>query len=303
MPLPLLIDCDPGTDDAVALLLALASPDAFDVRAVTTVGGNVPLDLTTGNARRLVALAGRPEVPVAAGCPGPILRRLESAREVHGADGLGGVALPAAAAAAVDAHAVDLIVDAARGIDGLTVAMLGPMTNLAVALVKAPEIAARIAAVVFMGGTVGRGNVTPHAEFNVYVDPHAAAVVLGAGIPLTMIGLNLTHQVLATPARTAAVAAIAAPPAQAIAGMMAHGLRRTRDTGAAMHDPCVIARLMRPDLFGGRRARVSVEIADPATLGRTAADWDHPEPNATVLETVDADGFFALLTDRLARLP
>ncbi|MGE0747172.1 MAG: nucleoside hydrolase, partial [Rhodospirillales bacterium] len=128
-------------------------------------------------------------------------------------------------------------------------------------------------------------------------------VVLGSGIPQTMIGLNLTHQVLANPARAAAVAAITAGPARAVAGMMAHGLRRTRDAGAAMHDPCVIARLLRPALFGGRRARVSVETADAVTLGRTAADWDHAEPNATVLETVDADGFFDLLTERLARLP
>jgi purine nucleosidase len=301
-PLPLLIDCDPGTDDAVALLLAFAAPEAFDVRAVTTVGGNVPLDLTTSNARRIVELAGRRDVPVAAGCPGPILRRLETAAHVHGEDGLAGAALPPPTLPAAAAHGVDLIIDAARRIDGLTLAVTGPMTNLAVALVKAPDIARRIDAVVFMGGAFGAGNATPHAEFNVYVDPHAAAVVLGSGIPLTMIGLDVTRQVLATPGRTAAIQAKPVPPAQAVAAMLAHGLRRTGGAGAAMHDPCVIARLMRPALFGGRPARVAVETEDPVTLGRTSVDWADPQPNCTVLDTVDADGFFALLMERLARL-
>ncbi|MBM3485780.1 MAG: nucleoside hydrolase [Alphaproteobacteria bacterium] len=301
MPQPLLIDCDPGTDDAVALLLAFAAADLLDIRAVTTVGGNVDLATTTANACRLRTLAGREDVPVAAGCPGPILRRLETATHVHGTDGLGGVALAPAATSADPRHAVDLMVETVRATPGITIAALGPLTNLAVALVKAPDIAARIGAIVFMGGAIGRGNVTSSAEFNVHADPHAAAVVLASGVGATMIGLDVTHQVIAHCARIAALRRSGTRAAGVVADIMTTGFARTGGAGAAMHDPCVIAYLMAPRLFAGRAAQVAVETASALTLGRTAVDWKAEKPNCHVLETVDADGFFALLIDRLGR--
>lgn len=298
----IILDCDPGQDDAVALLLAFAAPDVFDVRAVTTVGGNVPLERTTANARRICELAGRADVLLAAGCPRPMLHVLRTAAKIHGEDGMAGAGLPPPVMPVADAHAVDVIVATARAVDGLTLAVTGPMTNVAVALVKAPDIAARIARIVFMGGAIGAGNASSSAEYNIWVDPHAAAIVLAAGVPATMIGLDVTHQVLATPGRTAAIAALGTPVARSVAGMLEFGLVRTRGAGAAMHDPCVLAWLMRPDLFAGRPAHVVVETASPITLGRTAVDWLAPAPNALVLESVRADDFFALLTERLRRL-
>ncbi len=309
---PIIIDCDPGQDDAVALLLALASPEELELRGITCVAGNVPLALTEANARRIVELAGRTEVPVFAGCARPLLRSLVTAEHVHGRTGLDGCDLPAPALPLDPRHAVDFIVAEclAAGTDGLTLCPTGPLTNIAQAIVNAPEILPCIAEIVLMGGAaMTPGNTTPSAEFNIYVDPHAAHVVLECGRPLVMHPLDVTHKAITTPERLDAIRAIGTPVADAVAGMLAFYDRFDMDRygmpGGPLHDPCVIAYLLKPALFAGRRARVRIETRSELTMGRTVVDWwgiEGGAPNALVLNEIDADGFYALLVERLARL-
>lgn len=307
---PIIIDCDPGKDDAVALLLAFASPAELDVLAVTTVAGNVSLSLTSDNARRICELAGRRDTPVYAGCPRPILQKPVTAEHVHGTTGIGGADLPPPTMPLQPEHAVDFLVDrllASGG--GITLATLGPLTNLALAMVKEPGVVPKIHEIVLMGGTLGAGNVTPLAEFNIFADPHAAAVVFSAGAPLTMIGLDVTRQAMATADRVAAIRDIGRPAALAVADMLESHLDDARDSGdmagAALHDPCVIACLFQPALFGLQEMRVAVETANTPALGRTMALEDGEGVGAfpvNVAMNIDADGFFELLIERLARL-
>lgn len=302
-PRSLIIDCDPGKDDAVALLLAFASPE-FDLLAVTTVAGNVALDLTARNALRICEVAGRGETAVYAGCPRPFLKPLDTAVRVHGADGLAGAELPDPVMTLQPDHAVDFLVDRLMASDGeITLAALGPLTNLALAMVKQPAIISRIREIVLMGGVVEGGNVTPFAEFNIFTDPHAAAVVFEAGAPLTMIGLDVTHCALATPERTRAITAIERPAAATVARMLALDLER-REGGAPLHDPCVIAYLLAPDLFVGEAMHVAIETMDAERMGQTVASATAPgkPANANVLTAIDDDGFFDLLITRLERL-
>jgi purine nucleosidase len=307
---PIIIDCDPGKDDAVALLLAFASPAELDVLAVTTVAGNVPLPLTAENARRICELAGRADTPVYAGCPRPILQVPTTAEHVHGLTGLDGADLPAAKMPLRRRHAVDFLVDRLLASDdGITLATLGPLTNLALAMIKEPRVVHKIHEIVLMGGTLGVGNVTPLAEFNIFADPHAAAVVFSAGAPLTMIGLDVTRQVIATADRVAAIRDIGRPAARAVAGMLEIHLYDAQDggdtAGAALHDPCVIAFLLQPALFGLQELRIAVETTDTPALGRTTAVEDGDGADAfpvNVAMEVDAGGVFDLLIDRLARL-
>ncbi len=295
---PIVIDCDPGTDDAVALLLAFAAADALDVRAVTTVAGNVSAAQTLANALKIRELAGREDVPVHGGCAAPLIGVGGTATEIHGDDGLGGLDLPAPAGTAASAHAVDALIRAIEDRPGaITILAVGPLTNLALALAKRRDLVPEIRRIVLMGGAVGAGNVTPHAEFNVHVDPHAARVVFEAGAPVVMIGLDVTHQVRCTPDRIAALAALGTPAARAAARLMARD--PGEEHGAALHDPCTIAYLLRPDLFTGAPARVAVATAETAEIGRTVVDFDAP-PNALVLTGVDADGVFALIEERLS---
>ncbi len=303
---PLIIDCDPGKDDAVALLLAFASPE-LDLKAITTVAGNVPLAKTAANARRICELGGRADIPVHAGCPRPIMQPLETATHVHGEDGLAGADLPPPTVTLADGHAVDVLVERLMAGDDITLAVLGPMTNVALAIVKQPDIVPRIREIVFMGGGVGVGNVTPYAEFNLYCDPHAAAVVVGAGVPLTMIGLDVTYQARATAERLAAIAAIGNRPAAIVTSMLGIHRERGADTesgeiGSPLHDPCVIAYLLRPDLFDCEALHVTVETTDFERLGETVLLGAGPDANVNVVRGIDADGFFALLTERLTRL-
>lgn len=310
-PQKIILDCDPGQDDALALLLALASPEEVEVLAVTTVAGNVPLPLTTLNARKVLALAGRTEVPVHAGCARPILRRLETAENVHGPSGLNGADLPEPTVPLAPGHAVDVIVETVlrEPAGSVTLCPIGPLTNLALAIVKAPEIVPRLRRIVLMGGAIELGNVTAAAEFNIYVDPHAARIVFEAGAPIVMLGLDVTHKALVTEERLAAIGAIGSPVAQACTGLLdffnRHDRERYAIPGAPLHDPCVIAWLIRPELFGGQERRVEIETEGRHTIGRTVVDWWRQGPlpaNALVINHVDADGFFALLTERLARL-
>ena len=310
---PIIIDCDPGQDDAVALLMALASPENLKVLGVTCVAGNVPLERTQRNARRVCELAGHSDLPVFAGCPRPMLHGLTTAEAVHGKTGLDGSGLPEEPSMPLqDWHAVDFIIDTCLSAeDGeITVCTLGPMTNLAVAFVKAPQIANKIREIVFMGGcALGPGNRTPAAEFNIMTDPHAAQVVMEAGVPLVMFGLDVTHTVITTPVRLAAITRIGSPVSDAVTGMLTfydrHDPERYGEPGAPLHDPCVIAWLLQPDLFRGKDVHVAVETTSPLTMGRTVADWwgvTENASNATVMDRADSDGFYALVVDRLSRL-
>lgn len=306
MPRPTIIDCDPGTDDALALLLALASPE-LAVRAVTVVGGNVGLDRTLPNARAVVGLAGV-TVPVHPGADRPLLGAFTPEPRVHGADGLGGIALPPGPAPEAECAADAIRRHLRESPAPLTLIGIGPATNLALALATEPALAANIAEIVLMTGAWGEGNATPAAEFNARNDPEALAILLAAGRPVTLVTLELTAQALATPARLAALrragggrALAAACDIQATVPLSP----RLGGAGAPLHDPAAVAWLLRPDLFAARDCAVSVTLAGPAR-GRTEIDrWGRSAAaaNARVLETLDADGFFALLGERLARLP
>jgi purine nucleosidase len=306
---PLIIDCDPGVDDAIALLLALASPDDLALRGITTVAGNVPLALTQYNARRVCRLARRTNVPVFAGCPRPLLQPLVTAEAVHGETGLDGASLPEPDTAMQAQHAVSFLIEQLTAADDpVTLAMLGPLTNLAVALVQAPALRAAIDRVVVMGGALGQGNVTPAAEFNMYVDPHAARIVFEADLPITLIGLEVTHQVVSTAERIQAFERLGTPVGKAVADLLRHygqlDAERYGLAAAPLHDPCVIAYLLQPQLFTGRAMAVAMETCDPSRLGRTALSAPtatHPA-HLTWLETVNAEGVYRLLTDRLAKL-
>lgn len=306
-----IIDCDPGQDDAVALLMAYGSRDELDIRGVTTVAGNVPLRLTQENARRVTELAGVDDIPIYTGCPRPLVRDLTTAEWIHGATGLDGCGLPDATMPLAEGHAVDFIVDTCLAADdgAITLAPTGPLTNIAMAMVKAPAILPKIKEIVLMGGVMDHGNVTPAAEFNIYVDPHAAHVVFTCGRPVTMLGLDVTHKAITTPARLDAIKSIGTPVSESVAGMLTfynkYDIDRYGMEGGPLHDPCVIAYLLRPALFSGRHVHVAIDTTSELSMGRTVVDWwdgnDDPA-NATVIDAIDADGFYALLTERLARL-
>jgi purine nucleosidase len=307
---PIIIDCDPGQDDALAILMALGSPEELEVLAITAVAGNVPLALTEKNARKIVALAGRHDIPVHAGCDRPLRRDPVTADHVHGRTGLDGADLPEPSVRLADGHAVEVIIAALRARPGrVTLCPIGPLTNIAQAMVQAPDIVGHIDRIVLMGGAIGEGNVTPSAEFNLFADPHAAEIVFESGAPITMLGLDVTHQVLATPERLRVIEALGTEVSRAVVGLVTFYNRydqtRRNRPGAPMHDPCVVAYLLRPGLFAGRDCHVVIETEGRHTLGRTVVDWSGrggKPANATVIHQVDPDGFFALLTERLGRL-
>lgn len=306
-PRAVVIDCDPGTDDALALWLAASSPE-LDVRLVTVVGGNAGLERTLPNARAVLGLAGS-GVPVVAGAARPLLGQFRSEPRVHAADGLGGVKLPegppAAPGLASDAIR-DLLRASAPG--EITLVGLGPVTNLALALATEPALAGRVREIVLMSGAWGEGNWTPAAEFNAASDPEALAVLLGSGVPLTLVTLELTAQALVTPARLAALPD--APggclrAARAVMGSVPPS-QRLGGGGFPLHDPCAVALLVRPGLFSLRPAELRVECGDGAGRGRTHLDlWSRSgrAANAAVAVSLDADGFFELLGERLGALP
>lgn len=301
-PRPIIHDCDPGQDDAIALLLELASPEELDLLAVTTVAGNAPLARTTENARRVVELAGHADLPVHPGCPRPLRRPLEGVETSNAAGGLEGSGLPPAWLHPEEGHAVDYLVDALGGsAEAITLVATGPLTNIASALVAAPEIATRVRELVVMGGALGRGNATPSAEFNFHVDPDAAAIVFSSGVRITMIGLDVTRRARATPARIAAIEALGNPVAAAVAGMLRYSLDRAdkhRASGLPIHDLLVPAYLLRPDFFKARPAHLRVIAWGETDLGRSV-ELAGEVPNAMLVTRVDADGLFTLLTDRL----
>jgi len=311
MPRKIIIDTDPGQDDAVAILLALASPDDLELLGITAVAGNVPLALTQKNARIVCELARALHVPVFAGSDRPLARDLVTAEHVHGRTGLDGPTLPDPTMPLQDRHAVEFLIDTLkREPEGsVTLCPLGPLTNVATALKTAPEIAPRIAEIVLMGGAYFEvGNITPAAEFNIYVDPEAADIVFGSGVPLTVMPLDVTHKALVTRPRNDAFRALGNRVGEAVAAMTDFFERFDKQKygseGAPLHDPCVTAYLLRPDLFSGRKINVEIETEGRFTTGMTVADWwgvSGRAPNATFMGDLDAEGFFALLTDRLGR--
>lgn len=312
MPRKIIIDTDPGQDDAVAILLALASPEEIDLLGITAVAGNVPLALTQENACKTCEVAGRPEVRVFAGCDRPLAHSLVTAEHVHGKTGLDGPDLPAPTMPLQQAHGVDFLIRTLRDNPAGTVTLcpLGPLTNIATALQQAPDIAPRIKEIVLMGGAYFEvGNITPAAEFNIYVDPEAAEIVFKSGVPLTVMPLDVTHKVLVTPARSAAFRALRTEPGRIVADWTDFFERFDKEKygsdGAPLHDPTVIAYLIRPELFTGRHINVEIETRSDLTRGMTVADWwrvTDRAPNAMFMGDVDADGFFSLLTERIGRL-
>ncbi len=312
MPRKIIIDTDPGQDDAVAILLALASPEELEVLGITTVAGNVPLALTSKNARIVCEVAGKVDVPVFAGCDAPLARDLVTAEHVHGKTGLDGVTLPDPKMPLQDAHAVDFLIETLRRepAGSVTLCPLGPLTNVATALQRAPDIAPRLREIVLMGGAYFEvGNITPAAEFNIYVDPEAAEIVFKSGVPLVVMPLDVTHKALVTAPRVQAFADLGTRVGEVVASWThffeRFDVAKYGSEGAPLHDPTVIAYLLRPDLFRGRHINVEIETQSPLTRGMTVADWwgvTDRSANATFMGDIDADGFFSLLTERLARL-
>ena len=311
-PRKIIIDTDPGQDDAVAILLAISSPEDVELLGITCVAGNVPLDLTVRNARIVCELARRPDLPVFAGCDRPWNRDLVTAEHVHGKTGLDGPQLPEPTMPIQDGHAVDFLIDTLRSHLPKTVTLvpIGPLTNIATAFQKAPDIIDRVQEIVLMGGAYfAVGNITPAAEFNIFVDPDAARIVFGSGVPLTVMPLDVTHKALVTAERNEAFRALETDVGVAVAEMTDFFERFDREkygsAGAPLHDPCTVAYLIKPELFSGRHINVEIETVSDLTMGMTVADWwrvtDRPA-NALFMGDVDADGLFALLTERLARL-
>ena len=308
----IIIDTDPGQDDALAILLALASPE-LDVLGITAVAGNVPLDLTKTNARKICELAGRPDVKVFAGADRPLMRALVTAENVHGKTGLDGPDLPEPAMPLQEQHAVDFIIETLLTQESGTVTLcpLGPLTNIAQALIRAPQIATRIREIVLMGGGFFEGgNITPTAEFNIYVDPQAAHIVLTSGVPIVMLPLDVTHKALTSARRIERFRAMGTRSGAASAELLEFFERFDEEKygsdGGPLHDPNVIAYLLKPDLYKGRHCNVVVETASDLTLGMTVVDWwgvtDRPK-NAFYIRDVNDEGFFDLLIERIARLP
>ena len=310
-PRKIIIDTDPGQDDAVAILLALASPEDVEVLGITAVAGNVPLSLTEKNARIVCELAGRTDMPVYAGCARPMTRTMVTAEHVHGKTGLDGPALPEPTLPLQPGHAVDFLVDTLRAAPdaSITLVPIGPLTNIAEAFKRAPDVVAKVQEIVLMGGAYFEvGNITPAAEFNIYVDPEAADIVLKSGAPITVFSLDVTHKALTSAAWVADIRALDTEVGRMVAAWTdffeRFDMEKYGSEGAPLHDPCTIAYLIDPTLFKGRKVNVEVETQSDLTRGMTVADWwgvtDRPA-NAMFIGDVDRDGFFALLSDRLAR--
>ena len=298
-----ILDCDPGHDDAIALLLALASPEV-ELLGVTTVAGNQTLEKTTANAIRVLEFVGR-DIPVAAGADRPLVRNQVVASNVHGETGLDGPDLPPARASPIEQHAVDFLAEQIREHDGaITLVPTGPLTNVALLLALHPD--ARPERIVLMGGTIEEGNVTPAVEFNIWCDPEAAARVFASGIDVTMIGLDVTHEALFTPAH---VSRLEGEVGEMVSELMRfYGeFHRTvyNFDGSPIHDAVAVAHVLRPDLVRTEHLNTEIDVESELCRGRTVVDvWRRSgrEPNSHVGVEIDADGFLELLVDRLNAL-
>ena len=311
-PRKIIIDTDPGQDDAFAILMALASPEELDILGICAVAGNVPLNWTERNARIICELGSKPHIKVFAGCDAPLKRKLVTAEHVHGKTGLDGPVMAEPTMRLRPQHAVDFIIETLRHepSGSVTLCPLGPLTNIASAFLKAPDIIGRVQEIVLMGGAYFEvGNITPAAEFNIYVDPEAAEIVFKAGAPLVVMPLDVTHKVITNRARVEGFRALGSNVGRVAADWAdffeRFDMAKYGSEGAPLHDPCVIAYLLQPGLFQGRHINVEIETQSDLTLGMTVADWwgvTGRKANAMFIGEVDADGFFALLTERLGRL-
>ncbi|EJL70119.1 nucleoside hydrolase [Variovorax sp. Varisp85] len=310
----LIIDTDPGADDVIALLFAMAAPERLRIEALTTVAGNVPLAKTSRNARLACEWAGRPEIPVYAGAERPLRRTPIYAANIHGKEGLTGVDVHEPAGPLADGHAVDYLVRTLRAAPekSVTLAMLGPQTNLALALEQAPDIVRGLRELVLMAGAhFNGGNITPVAEFNVFADPHAAeAVLLKSGVPITMLPLDVTHKILTSDERVARLRGLGNRAGAIVADILdayaPQEMKHYDMPGGPVHDATVTAYLLQPSLFKGRRIHVEVDSREGMGFGQTVADWYgslHRTPNVNWIVDGDAQGFFDLLTEHIARLP
>ena len=307
-----IIDTDPGQDDAVAILLALASPKEINLLGLTAVAGNVPLNLTLKNARTICELAKMKNISIFEGCAKPLKRNLVTAEHVHGKTGLDGIILPEPTMPIKESHAVDFIIETIRENPrhAITICALGPLTNIAMALKKAPDIAIKIKQIILMGGAYFEvGNITPTAEFNIYVDPEAAKIVFNSGVKLIILPLDVTHKALISEDRVNAFKKIGTPVAKAVSEWTNFFERFDKEkygsVGAPLHDPCVIAYLLDPSIFTGRYINVEIETESDLTRGMTVADWwrvTDRKPNALFIGNLDPDRFFKLLTERLSTL-
>lgn len=308
----LIIDTDPGADDVIALLFALASPDELNVRALTTVAGNVRLDKTSRNARLALEWAGREEVPVYAGAPKPLMRTPIYAEDIHGKEGLSGIAVHEPRQGLAEGSAITYLIETLKSArpHSITIAMLGPQTNLALALIQEPGIVQGIREVVVMGGAhFNGGNTTPVAEFNLFADPHAAEVVLKSGVKLTYLPLDVTHKILTSEARLKQIAALNNHAGRLVGDILNEYIKGDMEhfgiPGGPVHDATVVAYLLKPQLFSGRSVNVVVDSREGPTFGQTIVDWYDglkAPRNAFWVENGDAQGFFDLLVERLARL-
>ena len=310
-PHRVIVDCDPGQDDFINLMLMAGAPEVFDVVAVTAVAGNVGLALTANNARLACDWAGWATVPVYAGCAAPLMRGLATAEHVHGTTGVEGLPPAEPATPLEETHAVTARIDCLRGETApITLIATGPLTNIATALIMAPDITDRIDQIVLMGGArAAGGNITPSAEFNMAVDPHAAARVADSGIPLVVFGLDVTHQLCMTPERRARIRAINQPVATVVADMLDASARRlpagASHDGPPLHDPCTALYLIAPELFELSSCALAVETDSPLTYGHTSVDLHgvtERSPNARWATAIDAPAAFLHIEDRLARL-
>lgn len=307
----IIIDTDPGQDDALALLLALASPE-LNILGMVAVAGNVPLSLTQRNIRLVCELAGHPDIPVFAGAERPLVRPLVTAEYVHGKTGLDGVELPEPTMPLRDQHGTDFIIDMVMSSPegSVTLCTLGPLTNVALAIIKEPRIAPRLKELVMMGGGFFEGgNITPVAEFNIYVDPHAAKTVLESGIPITMHPLDVTHKALTSKTRIDAFRALGTKVGDACVGWLDFFERFDEDKygtdGGPLHDPNVIAYLLKPEIYSGKHINVEIETGSELTMGMTVADWwgvTDRKPNVNFIRSLDDEAFYAMLVDRIGKL-
>lgn len=310
-PRKVILDCDPGQDDAIALFLAMSAPEELDILGITTVAGNVPLTLTQRNARMMCDIAGKTELPVFAGCTQPIVRDAITAEYIHGATGIDGIDVFEPKTPLQDQHAVDFIIESLSKAENNSVTLVptGPLTNIGTAIQREPAILDRVEEIVLMGGAMREsGNRTPSAEFNIMVDPHAAELVFNCGRPVSALGLDVTHQVLSTRDRVSRIGALANPVADATAGMLGffhrYDTKKYGSEGTPLHDPCTVAYLLKPELFQSKMCNISVETESELTVGHTAVDFWHVTDrpvNANWVYAIDADGFYDLLNEHLAR--
>ena len=308
----IIIDTDPGQDDAIGILLALASPEEIDLLGIVTVAGNVPLELTSRNALMLCELAKKPDTKVFAGCSRPLVRPLVTAEHVHGKTGLDGADLPDPTISLQNQHGVDWMIETLLSAkeNSITLCCFAPLTNVAMAMIKAPEILTKINRIVMMGGGYFEGgNITPTAEFNIFVDPHAANIVLRCGRPIVMMPLDVTHKALMKRKWLEGLRDMGSAVGDAAYGMMSFyerfDLEKYGSNGGPLHDPTVIAYLLKPELFEGRNVNVEIEIHSELTMGMTVVDWwnvTDRQPNVTYNNQINADGFFQLILDRLSIL-